>query len=100
MLNVWCMGCPASVCFAWCSLSLSLLLLHHRFTHIYLQDTDVNAILQDIAKYRQNIQQSLSGVSTVLQNEPQARTPFRGRTVLINVRVPALKQGNSCLNEK
>lgn len=45
---------------------LSLLLLHHCSTHIYLQDKEVNAILQDIAKSRQNIQQSLSGVSTVL----------------------------------
>ncbi|KAG8014262.1 Elongation factor 1-delta [Nibea albiflora] len=40
------------------------------------QDRDVNAILQDIAKYRQNIQQSLSGVKTALQQakgRPQKR---------------------------
>lgn len=93
------MECPAFVCFARCFLSLSLLPLHHSFTHIYLQEREVNAILQDIANSRQNIQQSLSGVSTVLLMSLR-HTPCSGRTVLANVRVPALKQGNSCLNEK
>ncbi|XP_036939252.1 eukaryotic translation elongation factor 1 delta a (guanine nucleotide exchange protein) isoform X7 [Acanthopagrus latus] len=40
------------------------------------QDKEVNAILQDIAKSRQNIQQSLSGVKTALQQakgRPQKR---------------------------
>lgn len=41
--------------------------LHHCFTHIYQQEREVNAILQDIAKSRMNIQQCLNGVSTVLQ---------------------------------
>ncbi len=69
------MGCPAFVCFACCLLSLSLLPLHHCFTHIYLQDREVNAILQDIAKSRQTILQSLSGVSTVLQMNLRQKTP-------------------------
>lgn len=60
------MGCPAFICVACYFLSLSLLPLHHCFTYTYPQEGELNAILQDIAKYRQNIQQSLSGVSTVL----------------------------------
>lgn len=87
---------PAFVCFACCFLSFSLLPLHHCFTHMYLEGKEVNAILQDIAKSRQNILQSLNGVSTVLQMSLR-HTPCSGRTVLTNVCVPALKQGNICL---
>lgn len=59
-------GCPAFVCAACCFPSLSLLSFHRCFASTHLQAGELNAILQDIAKSRQNIQQSLSGVSTVL----------------------------------
>lgn len=90
------MGCLAFVCFACCFLSFLLLRLHHCFTHTYLQEREVNAILQDIAKSRQNIQQSLNVVSTVLQMScRRAHNTRSGRTVLTNVRIPALKHGYS-----
>lgn len=54
-----------SVSHATLSLSLLLLPLHPCFTHTHLQEGELSAILQDIAKSRQNIQQSVSGVSTV-----------------------------------
>lgn len=91
ILNVRCMVHPAFVCFACCFLSLSLLPLHYCFTHIYQQDGEVNAILQDIAKSRQNILQSLNGVSTVLKMSCR-HTPWSGT----NVSVSARKQGNNC----
>lgn len=65
-------SCPAFVCAACSFLSLSLLSFHRCFTSTHLQEGELNAILQDIAKSRQNIQQSLSGVSTVL---PLTRPP-------------------------
>jgi len=42
------------------------------------QETDANAILQDIAKSRQNIQQSLNGVKAALQQQQQQQQP-KGR---------------------
>lgn len=86
---------PAFVCTACSFLSLSLLLLHYCFTHVYLQEGEVNAILQDIAKSRQNILQSLNGVSTVLKMS-RRHTPRSGSTVGTNVSVSALKQGDNC----
>lgn len=87
----------AFVRFAFCFLSFPLLPLHHHcFTHTHLQETEVNAILQDIAKSRQNILQCLNGVSTVLQMSHREPPPRRGRTVLSNICVPALQEGNVC----
>lgn len=53
----------------------SLLSFHRCFTSTHLQEGELSAILQDIAKSRQNIQQSLSGVSTVLPLTPPAPLP-------------------------